>query len=38
MYCYNDAHMVIDSLAAGSADTSPAAMARRQGRLAGTHG
>ncbi|HEY0387660.1 MAG TPA: FG-GAP-like repeat-containing protein [Gaiellales bacterium] len=33
MYCYIDAHNVINLLAPGSIDTSPAAMAHMQGRL-----
>lgn len=33
MYCYNDAHLVIDSLAPGSIDTNPAFMATQQARL-----
>jgi hypothetical protein len=33
LYCYDDAHLVIDSLAPGAMDASPAIMAHRQGRL-----
>jgi hypothetical protein len=33
LYCYNDAQLIINSLAPGAVDTNPAAMARSQGRL-----
>ena len=33
LYCFNDAHAVIDALGAGAIDANPAAMAARQHRL-----
>jgi hypothetical protein len=33
LYCYNDAQLIINSLAPGAVDTNPAAMARSQDRL-----